>query len=923
MTDWHRTTAEQALQELGADAERGLDAGRARLLLGEHGPNELVERAAKSPWRMLLAQFTETMVVILLIAALVSGLLGKLTETIAILAIVLMFAILGFVQEYRAERAMAALKQMAVPNVRVRRAGDVREIAARELVRGDIVLLEAGNVVPADVRFLETVSLRVQEAALTGESEPVEKQIDALDEPDLPLGDRRNMGYLGTMVTYGRGAAVVVETGMQTELGRIATLLQQVEGEKTPLQDKLDRLGKALAVVGVVAALLVAGIGVLSGESLLEMFVTAVSVAVAVVPEGLPAVVTITLALGAQRMLKRNALIRKLPAVETLGSVTVICSDKTGTLTENRMTVTMLDVAGRQIDLQESMRQRMPVLDAQECSVVDLEAQPFSVQLALAGGALCNDALLQTDAREGCFHTLGDPTEGALLVAAGQAGLMKDDLDAWLPRIAELPFDSDRKRMTTLHAFGENAASEESVPLPGALDALRRQGASYLAVTKGAVDGLLDLSARVWVEDRAEPLTEQWRERIRAGNEGLAKNGMRVLGVAIRALDADPRAAGPAIEERDLIFVGMAGMIDPPRTEVRQAVATCRTAGIRPVMITGDHPLTALAIAQELDIASGDRALTGADLNRMSEQELEAVVGEVSVYARVSPEDKLRIVQALQKRGQIVAMTGDGVNDSPALKRADIGVAMGITGTDVAKEAADTVLLDDNFATIVSSVKEGRVIFDNLLRFVKFSIGGNLAKVLVMLLAPVLGVRVALLPLQLLWLNLLTDGLMGLGLGMEPAEAGTMRRPPRSPQASLLDRSARRHILWVGVVIAALTLAVGALYYAPGDKTWQTMMFTTLAFTQIGHALGLRATGQGSRGWRSVVAALRANPAILGFAALTLLLQFAAVYVPFLDEFFGVVPLSATDLGICVALGLVVWGAVEVEKRWVQRRLGQ
>ena len=923
MTDWHRTTAEQALQELGADAERGLDAGQARRLLGEHGPNELVERAAKSPWRMLLAQFTETMVVILLIAALVSGLLGKLTETIAILAIVLMFAILGFVQEYRAERAMAALKQMAVPNVRVRRAGDVREIAARELVRGDIVLLEAGNVVPADVRFLETVSLRVQEAALTGESEPVEKQIDALDEPDLPLGDRRNMGYLGTMVTYGRGAAVVVETGMQTELGRIATLLQQVEGEKTPLQDKLDRLGKALAVVGVVAALLVAGIGVLSGESLLEMFVTAVSVAVAVVPEGLPAVVTITLALGAQRMLKRNALIRKLPAVETLGSVTVICSDKTGTLTENRMTVTMLDVAGRQIDLQESMRQRMPVLDAQECSVVDLEAQPFSVQLALAGGALCNDALLQTDAREGCFHTLGDPTEGALLVAAGQAGLMKDDLDAWLPRIAELPFDSDRKRMTTLHAFGENAASEESVPLPGALQALRRQGASYLAVTKGAVDGLLDLSARVWVEDRAEPLTEQWRERIRAGNEGLAKNGMRVLGVAIRALDADPRAAGPAIEERDLIFVGMAGMIDPPRTEVRQAVATCRTAGIRPVMITGDHPLTALAIAQELDIASGDRALTGADLNRMSEQELEAVVGEVSVYARVSPEDKLRIVQALQKRGQIVAMTGDGVNDSPALKRADIGVAMGITGTDVAKEAADTVLLDDNFATIVSSVKEGRVIFDNLLRFVKFSIGGNLAKVLVMLLAPVLGVRVALLPLQLLWLNLLTDGLMGLGLGMEPAEAGTMRRPPRSPQASLLDRSARRHILWVGVVIAALTLSVGALYYAPGDKTWQTMMFTTLAFTQIGHALGLRATGQGSRGWRSVVAALRANPAILGFAALTLLLQFAAVYVPFLDEFFGVVPLSATDLGICVALGLVVWGAVEVEKRWVQRRLGQ
>jgi Ca2+-transporting ATPase len=928
MTDWHTLSVAQTLQELGTELERGRDPEQARRLLSEQGPNELVERAAKSPWRMLLEQFTETMVVILLIAALVSGLLGKLTETIAILAIVLMFAILGFVQEYRAERAMAALKKMAVPTVRVRRAGQVREIAARELVRGDIVLLEAGNVVPADLRFLEAVNLRVQEAALTGESEPVEKRTGALDEPDLPLGDRRNMGYLGTMVTYGRGAGLVVETGMQTELGRIAALLQEVEGEQTPLQDKLDRLGKALAIVGLVAALLVAGIGVLSGESLLEMFVTAVSVAVAVVPEGLPAVVTITLALGAQRMLKRNALIRKLPAVETLGSVTVICSDKTGTLTENRMTVTMVDVAGRRLDLQESMRQHMPVLDAQQCSVVDLESQPFSVQLALAGGALCNDALLKADAREGCFHTLGDPTEGALLVAAGQAGLIKDDLDAWLPRVAELPFDSDRKRMTTVHAFKEGAF-KKGAALPGALDALRQGGASYMAVTKGAVDGLLDLSTRVWVDDptgrgAAEPLTPAWRERIEGGNASLAAKGMRVLGVAIRLLESDPTAGDRQVEEADLIFVGMAGMIDPPRPEVRQAVATCKTAGIRPVMITGDHPLTALAIAQELDIGGGQpavqRALTGTDLNRLSEQELQAVVGEVSVYARVSPEDKLRIVQALQENGQIVAMTGDGVNDSPALKRADIGVAMGVAGTDVAKEAADTVLLDDNFATIVAAVQEGRVIFDNLLRFVKFSIGGNLAKVLVMLLAPLLGMRVALLPLQLLWLNLLTDGLMGLGLGVEPAEAGTMRRPPRSPQASLLDRDARRHILWVGSLIAAITVAVGALYYEPGDKTWQTMMFTTLAFTQIGHALGLRATVDGARGWRSVLAALRANPAIAGLAALTLLLQVAAVYVPFLDRFFEVVPLSAANFGLCIALGLGLWGAVAIEKRLLRRR---
>lgn len=648
-----------------------------------------------------------------------------------------------------------------------------------------------------------------------------------------------------------------------------------------------------------------AGIGVLSGESLLEMFVTAVSVAVAVVPEGLPAVVTITLALGAQRLLKRRALIRKLPAVETLGSVTVICSDKTGTLTENRMTVTLVDVAGHQFDIQETMRQHMPKLDAQDCQVGLLETQSVAVQLTLAGGALCNDALLKPNAQEGCFHTLGDPTEGALLIAAGQVGLMKDKLDMWLPRVAELPFDSERKRMTTVHTFAEGAT------LPGTLNTLRQPGATYVAVTKGAVDGLLNITTQVWVEDHAEPLSEAWRARIVVANEQLARDGMRVLGVAFRSLVWEP---GERVSESNLIFVGMVGMIDPPRSEVREAVATCKTAGIRPVMITGDHPLTALAIARDLHITSNERVLTGVDLNRMSSAELESVVEDVAVFARVSPEDKLTIVQTLQKRGHIVAMTGDGVNDSPALKRADIGVAMGITGTDVAREAADVVLLDDNFATIVASVEEGRVIYDNLLRFVKFSIGGNLAKVLVMLVAPLLGIRVALLPLQLLWLNLLTDGFMGLGLGLEPAEAGTMRRLPRSPQANLLDSGARRHILWVGIVIAALTLGVGYVYYAPDDQTWQTMMFATLAFTQIGHALGLRAAG------KSVLKSLLANPAMIGITLLTIALQIAVIYVPFLDTFFQVAPLSANDFGLCVLLGIVIGVVVEIEKRTVSRR---
>ncbi len=900
MTDWYKQSVTQTLEALDVRLEQGLSEDAVQLLLRKHGPNELIEQAGKSPWQMLAAQFTETMVVILIIAAVVSGFLGKTTETIAILAIVLMFALLGFVQEYRAERAMAALKKLAVPNVRVRRVGQVQEIPARALTPGDILLLEAGNLVPADVRFVEAVNLRVQEAALTGESEPVEKHTEALPDPDLPLGDRRNMGYMGTMVTYGRGVAVVVATGMETELGRIATLLQQVEGEPTPLQTKLDQMGKILAVVGLIAAALVAGIGVLSGESLLEMFVTAVSVAVAVVPEGLPAVVTITLALGAQRLLQRQALIRKLPAVETLGSVTVICSDKTGTLTENRMTVTLVDVAGHRLDLQEVMRQHRPALDAEDCQAGLLETQSGAVQLTLAGGALCNDALFKPDAQVGCFHTLGDPTEGALLVAAGQAGLMKTDLELWFPRVAELPFDSERKRMTTVHTVVADAAA------PGALQPLRQPGVSHVAVTKGAVDGLLDITTQVWTEDHAEPLTAAWRARIAAANEQLARAGMRVLGVAFRPL---AWSVGMPVQESDLIFVGMVGMIDPPRSEVREAVATCRAAGIRPVMITGDHPLTALAIAKDLRIADNDKVLTGADLNRMSSAELESVVEEIAVFARVSPEDKLTIVQALQQRGHIVAMTGDGVNDSPALRRADIGVAMGITGTDVAKEAADAVLLDDSFATIVAAVREGRVIFDNLLRFVKFSIGGNFAKVLVMLIAPLLGIRVALLPLQLLWLNLLTDGLMGLGLGLEPAEAGTMRRPPRAPQAGLLDVSARRHILWVGILIAALTLGVGYAYYAPNDKTWQTMMFATLAFTQIGHALGLRAAGD------NVLKSLVVNPAMIGITLLTIVLQIAAIYVPFLDTFFGVTPLSAADFGLCVLLGVVIWVAVEVEKR--------
>ncbi len=633
-----------------------------------------------------------------------------------------------------------------------------------------------------------------------------------------------------------------------------------------------------------------------------DMFLTAVSVAVAVVPEGLPAVVTITLALGAQRMLRRNALVRKLPAVETLGSVTVICSDKTGTLTENRMTVSVVDAAGERLNITETMRRHLPSVTEEECRLIQMEALPKPLSLLLAAGALCNDAVLKPDARAGCFHALGDPTEGALVVAAAQALLLKDALQAALPRVAELPFDSDRKRMTTVH----RVADRNSLPEPLlAMPELR-----HVAFTKGAVDGLLDLTAAVWTDGYSEPLSPEWRSRIQSVNDELARGGMRVLGIAMKALDSPP-ANPPRDLEKDLTFIGLVGLMDPPRAAVRPAVETCKRAGIRPVMITGDHPLTAAAIARDLQMTDHPETVTGEALNRMTDPALEEAVDRVSVYARVSPEDKLRIVTALQHRGQVVAMTGDGVNDSPALKKADIGVAMGITGTDVAKEAADMVLLDDNFATIVAAVEEGRVIFDNLLRFITFSLGGNLGKVLVMLCAPLLGINVALRPLQLLWLNLLTDGLMGLGLGVEPAEADAMNRPPRKPGSPVLDRPLRFRIAWVGGLIGLLALGTGVLYVDPAnplDTTWQTMIFMTIGFTQIGNALALRASG------RSALS-VHSNPSMVLLTLVTIGLQLAVIYLPFMKGFFGLVPLSLQDLGISFGLGVLVFMIVRIERR--------
>jgi P-type Ca2+ transporter type 2C len=903
---WHTTPKEIVLQKLETQELAGLSTTEAKMRQAQYGLNVLVESNRKSALAILWEQFTSTMVLILIAAAVISALLGKGTETVAIGAIVILFGFLGFIQEYRAEQAMAALKMLAVPSVRVRRDGKVSEISAQELVPGDVVLLEAGNLISSDLRLLESANLRIQEAALTGESEPVEKESGPIAKVDLPLGDRLNMAYMGTLVAYGRGSGVVIATGMQTELGKIARLIQSVETEMTPLQRQLDRVGKQLALVGVVVAALVLVIGVLRNESPGEMFLTAISVAVAVVPEGLPAVVTVTLALGAQRMLRRKALIRKLPAVETLGSVTTICSDKTGTLTLNRMTVTVIDIAGHYLELAGTRAHPAPALGTTQGEISLLEQQPTGIALVLAAGALCNDASLSPDPQTGRYLALGDPTEGALLVAAHQAGLDRPELEEFLPRQSELPFDSDRKMMTTVHALAQGVAE-----LPAYLRPLACADSSYLALTKGAVDGLLERSTHIWVDDHVEVLDATWAERVQQANEQMAQKGMRVLGLAMQPLWALPEDPQRELEQ-GMFLLGMVGMIDPPRPEVRQAVQTCIEAGIRPVMITGDHPLTARFIAYDLGISSNGRVKTGQDLDRMTPVELDQVIDDVSIFARVSPEHKLRLVEALQKRGGVVAMTGDGVNDSPALRKADIGIAMGITGTDVAKEASDLVLVDDNFATIVFAVEEGRVIYDNIRRFVKFSIAGNIGKVGVMLLAPFLGINVALLPLQLLWLNLLTDGLLGLGLGVESAERDTMKAPPRSPKASLFSGGLAGHVIWVGALIGAIALLTGFFYYDPlhpDDKTWQTMIFTTLAFLQIFQAFASRSNSQSvfQSGWTS-------NPTLLGMAAVTFVLQLGAIYLPFLDEFFGVVPLKPLDLMISFLLGSLSLVAIEIEK---------
>jgi Ca2+-transporting ATPase len=866
---WHTLDTSDVCSHFAVDPDCGVDSAEAARRLAGQGRNELTETGGISPWRILWEQCTSTMALILTAAAVISLAIGSIRDAVSILAIVCLFATLGFVQEYRAERAIRALKRLAVPTVRVRRDGAVSEIIASGLVAGDVILLESGNVVPADCRLLESYSLKVQESLLTGETEAVEKHTVPLPDDNPPIGDRLNMVWMGTTATAGRGVALVVAIGMATELGRIAGMLQGVYNEPTPLQKRLDRLGKVLAALAVAIAGVVFGLGVWRGEPLRDMLMTAVSLAVAAIPEGLPAVVTITLAIGAQRMLKRHALIRKLPAVETLGSVTVICSDKTGTLTENRMTVTRLI----------------------STAALEGSSEDADKTLLRVASVLCNDAILRSE--DGQETVVGDPTEGALLLDAAASGLFRSELEQSFPRVAEVAFDSAVRRMLTIHTVSAAGAKHAAVQALGAAAGDR------LVFAKGASDAIMQICA-----DDLSLHTAVTRQV-----DALAAQGQRVLAVAFRLVKADEHQ-DLAECQRGLSLLGLAAMMDQLRDEAREAVSRCLKAGIRPLMITGDHPLTALTIAAQAGIVSQGGVLVGRELDELGVAGLAGRIGDVSVYSRVSPEHKLMIIQALQQRGEVVAMTGDGVNDAPALKKADIGVAMGITGTDVAKEAADMVLLDDNFATIVSAVEEGRTIYANILRFIEFSVSGNLGKIMAVLLLPFLGLPNPLTPLQLLWLNLLTDGLLGLGMGVERPEPDVMNRQPISPASQIFDRRMIRRTLLTGGTIGCTTILLTRHYWASHhDGTWQTVLFTSLAFAQIGQAMAQR-----SSRFSFLSMGLFSNPLLLSMICTVAVLQAAVVYLPSFQPFFKTAPLSPETLGWVVIPGITVFIVLELVK---------
>jgi len=867
---WHCRQIDQVFNDLST-APAGLSADEARKRLVDYGPNEIKEQKKRTAFAMLLGQFMDFMILVLIAAAIISGFIGEVTDTIAIITIVVINAVIGFIQEYRAEKTVEALRRMAQPNAQVRRNNETHVIPSTGIVPGDIVIMEAGNIVPADIRLIEVAQLKVDESALTGESVTVEKSIEHLRDESLPLGDRKNMIYKGTVITNGRSVGIAIATGMATELGRIAAMIQQEEEVKTPLQKRLASFGRKLSIGFLAICAVVFAFGLIRGEKISLMFLTAVSLAVAAIPEALPAIVTISLAMGAKKLARQNSLVRKLPAVETLGSVTYICSDKTGTLTQNRMAVEESYINGQ-------------TFKKGEPAILEHPFNNFYIGLALN-----NDAQ-----RDSQGSLIGDPTETALFQAALEAGFDKDKLIAAYPRIGEIPFDSTRKCMTTFHHDPEGRIISFT---KGAIEMLGSKAVSVLQ-TGGKKIGL---------------------DALHVINERMAAEGLRVLGIGMRVWPQMPREMSPEVVERDLVILGLVGIMDPPREEVFEAIRLCKNAGIKPVMITGDHPITARAIAHRLGILDQDydldEIISGKELEKLALEDFEKRVERIRVYARVAPEQKLKIIKALQDRGQFAAMTGDGVNDAPALKRADIGVAMGITGTDVAKEASHMILLDDNFATIVRAVKEGRRIFDNIRKFIKYVMACNFGEIWTIFLAPFFGLPIPLLPIHLLWINLVTDGLPGLAVAAEPAEKGIMNRPPRHPRESIFAHWLGSHIVWVGLLMGLICIGTQAWAIHVADAHWQTMVFTVLCLSQMGHALAIRSDRESL-----FRIGIFSNLPLLGAVLLTIGLQLMTIYLPVLHPVFRTQTLSFAELMICFGLSSIVFVAVEIEK-FIKRRV--
>ncbi len=890
---WYGKPTEALAGELRTDLNVGLNVDETARRQAQEGPNELPDAPPPSLLKLFLSQFSSLIVWVLIGAAIVSGLLEDWIDAAAILAIVFLNGVLGFVQEFRAERSLAALRKMSVATACVIRGGAVQSIPARELVTGDVVALEAGDRIPADSRLFYATNFQAQEASLTGESTPVQKQAEQLETTEVPLADQHNMVFMGTVAVSGKARGLVVATGLKTELGRIASMIQkaaEAERDETPLQRRLEQFGYTLLWLALGVVTVVFALGYFRGEPLVEMFLTSVSLAVAAVPEGLPAVVTITLAMGVTRMAKRHALIRKLPAVETLGSATVICTDKTGTLTKNEMTVTRVMMDNAHFEVTGEGYE--PAGEIRE-AYFDLSPLTPGLRQLLTAAVLCNGATLQQE--NGTWQIIGDPTEGALLVAAAKAGLMKAELERRAPLDREVPFDAERKMMTIV----------------------RRTEQGRMAYCKGAPDVLLKrCAARLTLDGRIEDLDEVHRQLISEANASLAQQALRVLGVAYRPLD-QPVSSDKEVE-RELIFLGLIAMKDPLRAEAAEAVRLCRDAGIRISMITGDHKETAIAIARELGLHRADgEALSGSELDGLTDEQLTQRVERVSVYARVSAEHKLRIVQAWQRNGAIVAMTGDGVNDAPAIKAADIGVAMGMAGTDVTKEASDMVVTDDNFASIAAAVEEGRGIFDNIRKTIHFLLSCNVSEVLVMLFATLFGLPLPLLPIHILWMNLVTDGFPALALAVDPKAQDLMQQPPRQAQARLLDGGRLWAIAGEGLLLAVIALSTFSyslfVWHQPIEQA-RTVTFTVMVVAQLVHAFNCR-----SDRWSLFHVGVTTNHALIWAVVVSVALQFGILTIPFMEPIFKVAPLPIEDWELMVAMALLPLAIVEAIK-WFHRQ---